>query len=210
MGTLQIKERYSYAAGEWREPFAEAQVPYDELMGFAKFAATLALRLRLRWSKSNQKRPAAVPTEHNCRSVIQHISPSPEGGPKIRRFQARCSPTAGVPYRSLRVALGPASLRVPCQYNLTTPQARDFDSDSAGNYRDNAAAGGRNTRLLRLMQPQAGTYLMDRLMSSDTRARNAHSESESSKLYTPPWLLSLLYTHASEACKLELKKNRQL
>jgi len=186
MGTLQIKERYSYAAGEWREPFAEAQVPYDELMGFAKFAATLALRLRLRWSKSNQKRPAAVPTEHNCRSVIQHISPSPEGGPKIRRFQARCSPTAGVPYRSLRVALGPASLRVPCQYNLTTPQARDFDSDSAGNYRDNAAAGGRNTRLLRLMQPQAGTYLMDRLMSSDTRARNAHSESESSKLYTPP------------------------
>jgi len=74
MGTLQIKERYSYAAGEWREPFAEAQVPYDELMGFAKFAATLALRLRLRWSKSNQKRPAAVPTEHNCRSVIQHIS----------------------------------------------------------------------------------------------------------------------------------------
>ena len=110
MGTLQIKERYSYAAGEWREPFAEAQVPYDELMGFAKFAATLALRLRLRWSKSNQKRPAAVPTEHNCRSVIQHISPSPEGGPKIRRFQARCSPTAGVPYRSLRVALGPANL----------------------------------------------------------------------------------------------------
>ena len=186
MGTLQIKERYSYAAGEWREPFAEAQVPYDELMGFAKFAATLALRLRLRWSKSNQKRPAAVPTEHNCRSVIQHISPSPEGGQKIRRFQARCSPTAGVPYRSLRVALGPASLRVPCQYNLTTPQARDFDSDSAGNYRDNAAARGRNTRLLRLMQPQAGTYLMDRLMSSDTRARNAHSESESSKLYTPP------------------------
>lgn len=42
MGTLQIKERYSYAAGEWREPFAEAQVPYDELMGFAKFAATFA------------------------------------------------------------------------------------------------------------------------------------------------------------------------
>lgn len=126
MGTLQIKERYSYAAGEWREPFAEAQVPYDELMGFAKFAATLALRLRLRWSKSNQKRPAAVPTEHNCRSVIQHISPSPEGGPKIRRFQARCSPTAGVPYRSLRVALGPANLMrgaMPCQ-------ARDFDSDS--------------------------------------------------------------------------------
>lgn len=188
MGTLQIKERYSYAAGEWREPFAEAQVPYDELMGFAKFAATLALRLRLRWSKSNQKRPAAVPTEHNCRSVIQHISPSPEGGPKIRRFQARCSPTAGVPYRSLRVALGPASLRVPCQYNLTTPQARDFDSDSAGHYRDSAAARGRNTRLLRLMQPraQAGTYLMDRLMSSDTRARNAYSESESFKLYTPP------------------------
>ena len=86
------------------------------------------------------------------------------------------------------MALGPASLRVPCQYNLTTPQARDFDSDSAGNYRDNAAAGGRNTRLLRLMQPraQAGTYLMDRLMSSDTRARNAYSESESFKLYTPP------------------------
>ena len=175
MGTLQIKERYSYAAGEWREPFAEAQVPYDELMGFAKFAATLALRLRLRWSKSNQKRPAAVPTEHNCRSVIQHISPSPEGGPKIRRFQARCSPTAGVPYRSLRVALGPANLMrgaMPCQ-------ARDFDSDSAGHYRDSAAARGRNTRLLRLMQPraQAGTYLMDRLMSSDTRARNAYSES---------------------------------
>merc|ERR1712032_441427 len=42
MGTLQINERYSYAAGEWREPFAEAQVPYDELMGFAKFAATFA------------------------------------------------------------------------------------------------------------------------------------------------------------------------
>ena len=42
MGTLQIKERYSYAAGEWQEPFAEAQVPYDELMGFAKFAATFA------------------------------------------------------------------------------------------------------------------------------------------------------------------------
>ena len=42
MGTLQIKERYSYAEGEWREPFAEAQVPYDELMGFAKFAATFA------------------------------------------------------------------------------------------------------------------------------------------------------------------------
>merc|ERR1712134_88120 len=134
--------------GEWREPFAEAQGPYDELMGFAKFAATLALRLRLRWSKSNQKRPAAVP------------------------------------YRSLRVALGPANLMrgaMPCQ-------ARDFDSDSAGHYRDSAAARGRNTRLLRLMQPraQAGTYLMDRLMSSDTRARNAYSESESFKLYTPP------------------------
>lgn len=86
------------------------------------------------------------------------------------------------------MALGPASLRVPCQYNLTTPQARDFDSDSAGHYRDSAAARGRNTRLLRLMQPraQAGTYLMDRLMSSDTRARNAYSESESFKLYTPP------------------------
>ena len=42
MGTLQINERYSYAAGEWREPSAEAQVPYDELMGFAKFAATFA------------------------------------------------------------------------------------------------------------------------------------------------------------------------
>ena len=90
------------------------------------------------------------------------------------------------------MALGPASLRVPCQYNLTTPQARDFDSDSAGNYRDNAAAGGRNTRLLRLMQPQAGTYLMDRLMSSDTRARNAHSESESS-VYPTVTLSSRVY-----------------
>lgn len=60
MGTLQIKERYSYAAGEWREPFAEAQVPYDELMGFAKFAATFALRLRLRRGAMVQIKPKSA------------------------------------------------------------------------------------------------------------------------------------------------------
>jgi hypothetical protein len=33
---------FTHAPAEWRETFAEAQVPYDKILGYAKFGAVWA------------------------------------------------------------------------------------------------------------------------------------------------------------------------
>ena len=37
---------FSHAPAEWRETFAEAQVPYDKILGYAKFGAVWAASRR--------------------------------------------------------------------------------------------------------------------------------------------------------------------
>ena len=46
LAVIRRNVRFTHAPAEWRETFAEAQVPYDKILGYAKFGAVWAASRR--------------------------------------------------------------------------------------------------------------------------------------------------------------------